>query len=312
MIDKAMQWLRKHWWGLIVAYAIALVTTYSVIWALIEPLGIPDTFESVTPLLHKRSTYHVLAALLLAPYLVLALELLVRKAHWKHVGSSTRPPPYDKGYDVQDAKTFYNAIASQYDQRNSPALLRTHEQVIGAIKNAIQGRSNVKVLDLGGGTGKLIAHHFFDSVDIHWVYVDESAMMAEQFNRNLERTKLKKTVQVEEITQYLAHTPDHEYEVIIVSLVLTSMKASPDWGKIAARLSKSGRLIVAEIDAAYTAINPYYIVKSNNLLHALRPRAVPLTVLLHETKAAGLTLTHSHPISEGNVHYAFVAEFVRS
>lgn len=312
MFRSCIEWLRRHWWGLLVAYVIAVATSFTLIWAVIEPLGIPDHFTSLWPILSKRSTYHIVGSLLVGANIALLLELFVRRSHWKigHLGGDI--PPFDKGYGVKESKNFYDSIATQYDQRNSPSLLKTHSQVITSIKDTIIGRRNVKVLDLGGGTGKLVAHHFFDNADILWVYVDESALMAEQFRKNLEGTKLNKCVEVEEITQYLGRKPDRQYDVILFSLVLTSMERTPDWMQVTSRLASNGRLIIAEIDAAYTAIYPYYIVKSGALRHALRPKAVPLTQLIHEVRGAGLKLGNSHPISEGQLHYAFVAEFSKS
>ena len=312
MIALAISWLGRRWWGLLIAYPIAVLISYTGLWALLEPCDIPRQFETLWPPLMYRATYHIAASFLLGAHLTLLLELLVRKAHWAIRGESSARLPFDKGYDVGDSKDFYDAIAAEYDQRNSPSLLRTHEQVIGLVKEAISGRTNSTVLDLGGGTGKLIAHHFFDRSDIHWVYVDNSALMVEQFRKNLADTKLAKTIQVEEIDTYVRRSPQQRCDIIILSLVLTSMGRNPDWGHLVARLADTGRLIIAEIDAAYTATHPYYIVKSGQVRHALRPRPVPLTQLVHEAEAAGLTLLHVHPISEGNAHYAFVAEFTRS
>lgn len=311
MFDSAIGWLRRHWWGLLVAYAIAIALSYTLITAVIEPLGIPDQFTSLWPILSNRSTYHIAGALFLGANMALLLELFVRRSYWSIKLAGDDTPPFEKGYSVKESKAFYDSIASQYDQRNSPSLLQTHAQVIRSIKETITGRQDVKVLDLGGGTGKLVAHHFFDSADIHWVYVDESVLMVEQFRRNLEGTKLDKSVQLEEISQYLRRKPDQLYDVIVLSLVLTSMESNPNWEQIASRLASNGRLIVAEIDAAYTATYPYYIVRTGTLRHALRPRAVPLTQLIHQARSAGLKLEHSHPISEGHLHYAFVAEFCK-
>jgi len=176
--------------------------SYTAIWAVIEPLDVPAKFEALWPMLSNRSTYHVAATFFLAAHAVLLLELFVPRSQWWHGGAQNKTPPFDMGYDVKDSKKFYDAISSQYDQRNSASLLRTHEQVIRSIKQAVERRANVKLLDLGGGTGKLVAHHFFDSTTIHWVYVDESALMVEQFRKNLEGTKLRRTVEVEEIGRY--------------------------------------------------------------------------------------------------------------
>lgn len=317
MISSVMEWLRKKWWGLLVAYALVVAGCYSAIWTVIEPLGIPDTLECpLWPVLIKRSTYHIAASVFIGSHLTLILILLVRKRDLATAGvlpeKVIQPPPFDKGYTVAESKEFYDAIAEHYDQRNSPSLLRTHAEVIKTIKATIDGRTDIQVLDLGGGTGKLIAHHFFDRSDIHWVYVDQSALMVDQFRKNLDGTKLSRTVEVEEINTYIKRAPDRLYDTIIISLVLTSMDKTPDLTSLAARLKHNGRLIVAEIDAAYTATYPYYIVTCGSLRHAMRPRPVPLTQLIHEAGEANLRLDHSHPILEGHLNYGFVASFAKT
>jgi ubiquinone/menaquinone biosynthesis C-methylase UbiE len=238
------------------------------------------------------------------------LEIYVRRHHWTLLAGQP-VPTFDKEYAIQSARTFYDAIAYEYDQRNSPALLRTHEQVIRSIKATVDGRQNPAVLDLGGGTGKLVAQHFFDSADLRWVYVDESPQMASQFKNNLASTKLNKTTQIEEIAEYLRAAVTDQFDVIVLSLVLTSMEKNPDWAAIAARLAPHGRVIVAEIDAAYTALNPHYIVNGGKQRHALKPRLVPLTEILHQAHAAGLKLVTTTPITQSGLTYSFVAELAK-
>lgn len=308
-LKTALDWLVKHWWGLLVAYVISLGVSYSLILAKFELFGVPNNFTLPWPLFTQRSTYHIIGSFLLGTHIALVLELIFRRFYWKIKTEFSESLPFDKGYAVAESKYFYDSIAGQYDQRNSPSLLRTHELVIRSIKNTVVGRKDVCVLDLGGGTGKLIAHHFFDNAEIHWIYVDESALMVEQFRRNLESTNLNKSVEVEEISLYLQRHSSRFYDIVLMSLVLTSMERNPDWTLIASRLKPDGRLIIADIDAAYTVTHPYYIVSSGVLRHALRPRAVALTQIIHETRIAGLKLEHSYPIPEGGLNYAFVAEF---
>lgn len=310
MLDTSIEWLRKHWWGLLIAYCVAIAGSYIAIWIVVEPLGIPDNFTTLSPMLNARATYHILGSILLGVHVVLLLELLVRKRHWTALAGQPIPS-FDRGYGVQHSKAFYDTIASRYDQRNSPSLLRTHEQVITSIKKATIGRKASKILDLGGGTGKLVAHHFFDCDHFHWTYVDESPQMVEQFKNNLAGTKLTKTVRIEEISEYLRCVSVDQFDVIVLSFVLTSMERNPDWKAIALRLAHDGRVIIAEIDAAYTATNPYYVVKTAGQRHALHPRLVPLTDVLHGAQAAGLELVKSHPITQAELPYAFVAELIR-
>lgn len=150
-----------------------------------------------------------------------------------------------------EARFSSNAQFSLPDVVNQPFMcLARCRRFVTSIKEIVASRKNAKVLDLGGGTGRLIAHHFFGSTDLEWVYVDDSMQMAEQFRSNLAGTKLKKTIRIEEIDDHLKGVTLVQFDVIVLSLVLTSMKKNPDWTAIASRLLFGGRLIVAEIDAA--------------------------------------------------------------
>lgn len=74
MFDKPLRWLRKHWWGLIIAHFLLLISIYFAIWKLIEPLNI----EKVPNFTGSRVFYHLILTLLIAAYLTLILDLLVR------------------------------------------------------------------------------------------------------------------------------------------------------------------------------------------------------------------------------------------
>lgn len=212
-------------------------------------------------------------------------------------------------YHVGTALEFYNRIAESYDKRNSPPLLRVYEQVIQAVERARQSGSGIAVLDLGGGTGKGVAHHFFQHAGMQWEYVDASERMALQFSGNLKGTALKTSCNICDLHAFLADRQPEKYDVVLLSLVLTSLERNPDWSAVAARLKPSGRLVVADIDAIYTAQNPYYTIEVGGLTHSLTPRAVTLTQIYVEAKRAGLKLEDMRPVLAGSVPYAYVVEF---
>src|SRR6185295_10749781 len=83
-------------------------------------------------------------------------------------------------FEVQQALEFYEAVAPFYDARNSKELLHTHAKTIIEIDSQIRSRSGALVLDLGGGTGRDIAHHFLHKATVTWLYVDASHAMADQ------------------------------------------------------------------------------------------------------------------------------------
>jgi len=79
MFQKPMEWLRRTWWGLIVAYLILASGLYFVIWQFAEPLGIPNRVEILPELIKSRVFIHLTLTLVLAAYITLLLDLYVRR-----------------------------------------------------------------------------------------------------------------------------------------------------------------------------------------------------------------------------------------
>jgi hypothetical protein len=84
-LKKAERWLRKHWAGLLIAYLLVCPVVYFAIWAIIEPLGIPDVIDadSIPAILKHRGFAHVMLTLLIGSHIVLILELAFRWKTWK-------------------------------------------------------------------------------------------------------------------------------------------------------------------------------------------------------------------------------------
>jgi len=79
MIDKSMQWLRRNWWGLVVAYLILAVGTYFVVWQLAEPLGIPGSIEVLPRFVESRVFIHLMLTVIFAAHFTLMLDLYIRR-----------------------------------------------------------------------------------------------------------------------------------------------------------------------------------------------------------------------------------------
>jgi hypothetical protein len=78
MFDKPFKWLRKYWWGLVIAYLLLLIGAYLTIWQFIEPLGIPDNLGEVSAFIKTRVFYHLNLTLLFAAHVTLILDLILR------------------------------------------------------------------------------------------------------------------------------------------------------------------------------------------------------------------------------------------
>src|SRR5689334_12287744 len=163
-------------------------------------------------------------------------------------------------FEVSEAAQFYQAIAPNYDQGNSARLLATHMEVITRIDHARRANPGLRVLDLGGGTGRNVATYFFNDQRIRWTYVDTCPAMISQLRRHLEGRRLyeRLTVHLDDINRVHLRLPAQAFDVILLNLVLSSMPRLPDFSRLAPLLAAGGQLIVADINPAYTSTHPYY------------------------------------------------------
>ncbi|MFB9315504.1 class I SAM-dependent methyltransferase [Nocardioides plantarum] len=229
------------------------------------------------------------------------------------VVAQAKPSLFDKEFAASEAKSFYDHIAGNYDLRNSSDLLKTHQAVVTQIRSHLKRKTNFKVLDLGGGTGKQIATQFFHKSNMHWTYSDFSLSMSSAFQANLAGTKLGKNNRLifGDIAEVPLQVRDEEFDIILFSLVLSSMPASPDFRPFAGLLKPGGRLIVADINPVYTALNPYYAVLVDGEKFALRTNPVnPLSIAQHAADL-GLSQLELCGIGDGEQSYSFLAVFER-
>ncbi len=220
-------------------------------------------------------------------------------------------PGVDREYGVDRARDFYGEIARNYDLRNSGNLVSTHLATVAELQSIRRGLSGMRVLDLGGGTGKLIAVHFFNDVDVSWTYVDFCPEMAAELRRNLAGHPLSRHMKiiVDDIDSALAELPSASYDVIMLSLVLSSMPALPNFDAIARVLAPGGSLIVTDISPSYTFAKPLYRVPIGSDQVALRTRSIDPYEVIRRAKIVGLGVTNNLPLGDGNTYYSFLTTF---
>ncbi|MDD2270984.1 MAG: hypothetical protein PHP95_17095 [Desulfuromonadaceae bacterium] len=73
MIEKIKEQLGDNisWPKVLIAYLTALAAAYGAIWAMIEPMSVPDTFSYLPPLISNRIFWHLILALFLASNLTM-------------------------------------------------------------------------------------------------------------------------------------------------------------------------------------------------------------------------------------------------
>lgn len=228
-------------------------------------------------------------------------------------GGQEDTPPYDEIFEADRATAFYGRIAAVYDRRNSEDLGATHLAGITRVQDRLALTGHLRVLDLGGGTGNPIATHFFDNRAIEWTYVDACPVLARIFRRSLETHPLGRRMSIEtgDLNVAVRRLPRGGYDVILLSLVLTSMPRLPDFADIARLLAPHGSLIVSDIGPGYTQLKPYYEVDVGGQLLALRTVAVDPLDVSRKAVAAGLVMTELTALGDDDPYYSFIATFAK-
>lgn len=217
-----------------------------------------------------------------------------------------------KVFEVTDAAQFYQAIAPNYDQRNSVNLLATHLEVIARVDKLRKAKPALRVLDLGGGTGQNVATHFFSDAHMRWTYVDSCPAMLSQLRRHLAGRPLYERLSphLADIVSIHTQLPPRSHDVVLLNLVLSSMPALPDFARIAGLISPGGRLIVADINPLYTHAHPYYqATAADGRQVALRTHPVQPLDVVARAKEAGLELTEMNQVGSDAISYSFIITF---
>jgi ubiquinone/menaquinone biosynthesis C-methylase UbiE len=249
------------------------------------------------------------------PLSILSLTVGARpKRHRREsarAAAAVQPVGDRREYDVANAGAFYQEIALHYDLRNSGNLVSTHLATVKRLQALRVESPSLSVLDLGGGTGQLIAIHFFNDPAVTWTYVDFCPNMAALFRQNLTDTALGQHAEilVEDLTQAPNHLEPASYDVILLSFVLSSMPYLPSFPAIARLLKPGGSLIITDINPGYTRDKPFYEVVVDAALVALQTTPVDPFEVIRRAQSAGLRPTELTPIGGGSTYYSFITVF---
>lgn len=228
------------------------------------------------------------------------------------LSAASGPVTVHHEYAVDRAKDFYQEIAPNYDLRNSGNLVSTHLATVAQLQAIRARRSTLRVLDLGGGTGKLIAVHFFNDNAISWTYVDFCPAMAAEFRRNLASYPLGRNseIVVDDLNRAMRQLRPASYDAVVLSLVLSSMPTLPDFALLGQLLTPDGSLIITDINPCYTYKNPLYKVSVDGAIVALRTTPVDPFEVIRRATAAGLRATDQQTLGEGKAsYYSFMTVF---
>jgi SAM-dependent methyltransferase len=166
---------------------------------------------------------------------------------------------YDRLYDISEAQVFFEKVAYFYDQRNTQLRYKAHQKTVGAIREHLVNRENkVQIVDLGCGTGKIIASSFVHQKRLCWVGVDYSENMVEQFRQNMDDNNVEFRTVVSDIVLDTPRDEISQADVILLCFVLTTCDFNSLLEHVFANASPGALLIISDIHPYYTAARPYY------------------------------------------------------
>jgi hypothetical protein len=151
MWSKAWNWVRRSWWGLVVAYLSLVLGSYLAIWQFIVPLGIPDTFARAPGVAGKRVFYHIVLALLVASHGTLLLELWRRRATWSDVARGSAEPASQNRRDEKAGSECKAQLDQALDRlKAARAKLNDYESLEQEIIGLLAGGLEVEVEQIAG------------------------------------------------------------------------------------------------------------------------------------------------------------------
>ncbi|HSK74593.1 MAG TPA: hypothetical protein VK892_23035 [Pyrinomonadaceae bacterium] len=74
MFEDAIKWLRKSWYGALVAYSIVFFGVFGIIWYFADPAGIPENIDSLPEFIaKKRIFFHLLLTIIVTAHIIIIL-----------------------------------------------------------------------------------------------------------------------------------------------------------------------------------------------------------------------------------------------
>jgi hypothetical protein len=129
---KISLWITRKWYGILVAYFIIFAAVYLLIWQLLEPIGIADTFRGggcAYPL-NRRFFWHFNATLILAPMITILIDALMKRSMWRNRHSMA-------GVREQIAQRLGNTEAGVLDERGPSGPLHILKAVYWTPNNKV-------------------------------------------------------------------------------------------------------------------------------------------------------------------------------
>jgi ubiquinone/menaquinone biosynthesis C-methylase UbiE len=215
-------------------------------------------------------------------------------------------------HEVNRSVEFYDKVAGLYDHGVSQDFIQTHLELNRIIRTRLSATGENRLLDLGGGTGRL-ASAFQDSPRIHWHYCDASSRMAAIFHQTYRHNPVFAECVCSDAEEYL-QKDNRRYDIILMSFLLSSMPDIPDFSLLRRRLTEGGLIVVAEANPAYSETKPNFSVadRQTGAVYSLRIRPIDAPTLARRAALAELNIVDLFGYDKGNRPYSYIATFQKT
>lgn len=244
----------------------------------------------------------------------------LKRAFMEHVMEISMRPPriapeiidpdeHDIGHSIE----FYDKVAPYYDRGVSADFIQTHRELNRVIGRQLSGKVPTKLLDLGGGTGRILTA--FESVtNLSWFYCDASAKMRDVFHSSFGRSSVVAGITLSDAEDFL-RSDTGEYNIILASFLFSSMPYLIDLNLLKRRLADQGAIVVVEANPTYSETKPKFIIEDKvgkTFKYSLRIKPVDAPALATRASLVGLAIKELIGYDKGNQPYSYIATFQKA
>ena len=248
----------------------------------------------------------LLSSLFIVPS-TLFLSVLIFKGLYLLKGPFSKK--LDKIFYIRNASDFYDLISSFYEENNSPEYIKTLVKIRKLICENSEN-NKISICDLGGGTGQLIDYFPDESVD-KWVNIDDCNGMNSVFKKRDLNEKIYSCQKwnIENLKELLFFPKIRgEFNVVILSHVISSMVFLPNFQHIKELLKNNGLLVIADAHSEYSE-GKFYDVrdKTKKKNYALKIKPIDHDNICNIVENKGFTFIEREVIEKERKIYSVIS-----
>ena len=216
-------------------------------------------------------------------------------------------------HELNQTIEFYDKVAKHYDHFVSSDFNRTHAELNRFIARRLELGAPTTFLDLGGGTGKILSA-FETAPNLKWVYCDASQQMFRLFSDKYGGSPVLENAAHKDAEEFLRTEPK-EYDIILVSFLISSMSYDLDLNLLKRRLTNDGLLIIVEANPSYSETKPRFKMEDKverKFRYTLKIKPVDAPSLATRAALVGLKIQDLISCDQGTKPYSYIATFAKA